>query len=305
MNNIKVLSDYIKAVTKNVVIDNTIELDLVLSGGAFNGMFGLGNILFIKQLEREKKINVNRVSGCSVGAVLGLVYLTDNFDETNNVFNNLKNCLKEKGNLKCLKNIIVEGVNNIFKTDEEMKEQINGRLYINYNDISDCNYCVISEYDNKEHLIECLLRSMYIPFLIDGNLKIDDKYIDGIVPYIFKNSSRKILYLEMMKDYTDIIKCVVTQNEKNQHYRILQGVTDASRFFTNGRSERLTWYEDWNTIKIIKHHILYLSAMIIVVFIDFLSSINIPSIICNNKLYKLSSTVIIKSCKDILGKLNY
>ena len=35
------------------------------------------------------------------------------------------------------------------------------------------------------------MRSCFIPIIINGNLKVDDNYIDGVVPYIFKDSKIK------------------------------------------------------------------------------------------------------------------
>ncbi len=42
------------------------ELDLVLDGGAFNGIYMLGGLLYIKELEQREKIKIKRVSGCSI-----------------------------------------------------------------------------------------------------------------------------------------------------------------------------------------------------------------------------------------------
>ena len=41
------------------------ELDLVLDGGAFNGVYMLGGLFYVKELERREKIQVKRVSCCS------------------------------------------------------------------------------------------------------------------------------------------------------------------------------------------------------------------------------------------------
>ncbi len=45
------------------------ELDLVLEGGAMNGAFEIGGLILLKQLEMEKKIKINRISGASVGGL--------------------------------------------------------------------------------------------------------------------------------------------------------------------------------------------------------------------------------------------
>ena len=304
MSNITVLSDYIKAVTKNIRLNDDLQIDLVISGGAFNGAMALGSIMLIKQLEIEGKIKVDKLSGCSVGAPMIITYLANAFDKYGPVFQNLKTCLKSNGNISCLRDNIHNFVYNIFDSDEAMKKTLDNKCFINYNDIVNCKYCTISNFESRDHLISCVLRSMYIPLLIDGNSKVEDKYIDGIVPYIFKDSKNDILYVELMKDNTDIVKCMVTQKEKNEHYRVLQGVTDAAKFFSENNSERLSWYKDWSISKIMRQNIFYLSLMITAFILDFLSSINIPSSIQQNKLVTLVRTFFIKTMKDVIGKLH-
>jgi len=304
MNNIQILSDYIKAITKNICIDETIDLDLVISGGAFNGTYAIGSVMLIKQLELENKIKVDKISACSIGSIVGLSYIMNNFNMTNQLFVELKKCLKINSNAACLREIVSKCVYLFFKSDEKMKTLLNNRFYLSYNDISDCSFHVIKEYTDREHLIDCMTRTMFVPYLINGSLKLDNRYIDGIYPYIFKNSDKKVLYVELIKDSTDLMKCIVTQKEKNEHYRVIQGVSDAAKFFQNEGSERLSWYGDWSIIKIAKYNIIYLTLMIIVILLDFLSSINIPTSIKESKLMTLVQTSVIKTVKDIVSKLH-
>ena len=49
------LTCYIKAVSKNVKIDRCQKIDLVIGGGAFNGTYGYGNCMFLKELEKVEK----------------------------------------------------------------------------------------------------------------------------------------------------------------------------------------------------------------------------------------------------------
>jgi hypothetical protein len=63
-----------------------LKIDLVLSGGAFNGSYILGALYFLKELEREKYIIIKRISTCSVSSFLGLLYLTDNLNYGGNIY---------------------------------------------------------------------------------------------------------------------------------------------------------------------------------------------------------------------------
>ncbi len=304
MSKIAALSDYIKAVTKNITLDNKLDIDIVVSGGAFNGVIALGSIMLIKQLEIEGKLKVHKLSGCSAGAPIIITYLANSFDKIENIFQRLKNSFKVNGNLSDLHNILKDWVYNIFDSDEEMKQVLNGKCYISYNDIANCEFCTIDKYDNRDHLITCLFRSSFIPILIDGNTKVEDTYIDGIVPYIFKDSKNDVLYMELINDKVEIIRSLITKNEENEHYRVLKGVTDAAEFFTENKSGRLSWYKNWDVIKITKNNLYYLTCMIICIFVDFLSSFNIPTLINENKVMQLVKTCLIKSMKDIISVLN-
>ena len=304
MSNIKVLSDYIKAVTKNIRLEENLNIDLVISGGAFNGVIALGSIMLIKQLELEGKLKVDRVSGCSIGSCMAVVYLANSFEKTNNIFNKLKTCLQTKGNLSELNDILKEWVYDLFDSDEEMKKILDNRCFISYNDITNCEFCTINKYENRDHLISCLMRSCFIPIIINGNLKVDDNYIDGVVPYIFKDSKNKVLYLELMKSNIEMMKSFITKNENNEHYRVLKGVTDAAKFFSENKSSRLSWYKDWSILKITKYNIYYLTCMIICFFLDFLSSFKLQSMLNENKLIQFINNCLINSFKDIIGALN-
>ena len=70
---------------RNLIINlpkkrHPLELDIVLEGGGFNGSFELGALYFLKELEAQKYTSVDRISGASIGSLLGLCYLTNNLD---------------------------------------------------------------------------------------------------------------------------------------------------------------------------------------------------------------------------------
>ena len=53
------------------------NVDLVFEGGLFNGSYQLGFLAYIKQMENLQLICVKRVSGCSIGAFMALLYFID------------------------------------------------------------------------------------------------------------------------------------------------------------------------------------------------------------------------------------
>ena len=81
MNN-KLLDIYVDSLTKGVNKNQIYEeIDIIFDGGAFNGLIGQGVGLYIKSLMKLYKSKVVRVSGCSIGAFLATIFITDiNFD---------------------------------------------------------------------------------------------------------------------------------------------------------------------------------------------------------------------------------
>ena len=56
---------------------------------------------------------------------------------------------------------------------------------------------LVSTYNSKEELLEVVIRSSFIPYLIDGNLSYKDRYCDGCSPYIFKKEDIPTLFISL------------------------------------------------------------------------------------------------------------
>ena len=49
------------------------NIDLVLDGGLFNGSYLVGALYFLKEMERRQYIKIDRISGCSIGSIVGFL----------------------------------------------------------------------------------------------------------------------------------------------------------------------------------------------------------------------------------------
>ena len=114
------LAAFTSSLIKNIPDENIPkEIDLVLDGGAFNGIYMMGSLNYLKQLEKNNKISIIRVSGCSIGGILGVCYLLDKLD---NILALCKDCFKYlrkhqvlKKNVELFKNYFNETI-----TDESI-----------------------------------------------------------------------------------------------------------------------------------------------------------------------------------------
>jgi hypothetical protein len=205
-----------------------LKIDLVLSGGAFNGSYILGALYFLKELEREKYIIIKRISTCSVSSFLGLLYLTDNLNYANELYFKIIEDFKNKYNLSKIFEL-----KDMFKNiNDETCSTLNNKLYISYNNIITRKKNVANKYKNTDYLFDVITRSCYIPFMIDYQPCYKNKYIDGINPYIFKSNknTNKRIYIDVCTldklQYAFNIK-----NEKNNYHRLYEGLLDIHMFF--------------------------------------------------------------------------
>jgi hypothetical protein len=270
-----------------------IHIDLVLDGGIFNGSYLVGALYFLKEMEKRKYINIDRISGCSVGSIVGLLYFMDGLDIMPKLYEIIHKNFKQSYDLKMVKELkkILE---DYIPTD--ICDKVNNRFYITYNNIKKCNKPVKSCYKNVDELISTIIRSCYIPLLIDGNILYENKYIDGFTPYIFdKELNKKILYLDLF-GYDKVGNLLNVKNEKTNYHRILSGLLDIHSFFIKQSSTQMCSYvNDWNIINKSFNYckILIERWCILIIYIMYNLKTNIPE--------EFKDTII---CKIIM-KISY
>lgn len=279
---VDLLKEYITAlglnINKETVPD---EMDVIFSGGAFNGVFGYGICLFLQELEHKKITKINRISGCSIGSLLAVNYITKNIDkiEVDEIFSMLQSNFKERYKLDILYSLIEKNINQQFTKDSELSI-LKNRVYINYFNIDTLKHDVICEFNTRKELIDTIYRSCFIPYLIDGNCLCDDKYMDGLYPYIFKDNSCRCLYINLFS-IKKLYRSLFTKDEKNTSYRLLIGVSDLNEFLLEGESDMCSWRDKWSYKKQIITRFTELFVYCILLFYYFLSTLSVPSHIKN------------------------
>ena len=209
-----------------------IKYDIVLGGGAFNGSCLVGALYFLKEMEKRNYIKVERISGCSIGSIVGLLYLTDNLDMMTNLYNYITKKFKKNHNLA-----IIKEIKNLLKAHipDNICDIVNNKLYICYNNVKLKKKEIKSKYKNADHLFDVIIRSSFVPYLIDENIVYNGKYMDGVNPYIFEKSDNEIIFFDL---YTmdKIIYFINIKNEKTNFHRVLSGLLEMHTFFIKGDS---------------------------------------------------------------------
>ena len=222
------------------------KIDLVLDGGVFNGSYLVGAIYFLKEMERRNYIKIDRISGCSIGSIVGFLYYTDSLDLMPKLYEIANDELKNNFTLNIIKNLkhhLKDRISN------DIIERVNGKLFICYNDIKHGKKKVKSSYKNVDEIFDTIVKSSFVPFLIDNNMAYKNKYIDGINAYIFKkDNNKKILHMELLS-FDKLALSINIKNEKTSFHRIMCGLLDIHSFFIKNSSTNMCSYvEDWHII---------------------------------------------------------
>ena len=256
------LPDSLKDTNKPFIID------LVLDGGTFNGSYLIGALFFLKEMEKRNYIKIDRISGCSIGSLLGFLYFIDSLDLGIILYEKFYKNFKENCNLEIYKNL------NLYLKDRipyDICNKINKKLFIKYNNIKKGSQKVKSVYKNEDEIIDFIIRSSFFPYILDGNFVYKQKYFDGCNPYIFKKrSDRKIIFLDLC-GIDKLSYALNIKNENKNFHRILNGLVDIYMFYIKETETSMcSCVNDWNYFNKTRFYIRVLLEKIVYYIIYFL-----------------------------------
>jgi len=236
------------------------NIDLILSGGAFNASYLVGCLYFIREMCEKGLICVNKVSTCSASSMMGLLFMVDKLDTFIEKMYELL-----IGSFKKNRNVIFdeESLSTIIKIIEDVLpddviSRINGRLYITYYDVTKCEQVVKSNYEDVSDIIRTVRRSCFIPYITMDKLMEENRYIDGGTPYIFnKEFGVNRIYINLLCGMDKIKDSMIIKRDKIVMHRILDGILDIHNFFFKCKKTPMCCYvEDWGVVRIIEFKML-------------------------------------------------
>lgn len=306
MNNTLLIKEYIKALIENIDKKQLPkELNLIFDGGLFNCGFSTGVALYIKTLEETNLISVKKLSGCSAGSLIALWYIGGCNELGIDYFETIMQTFKRDLNFSQFKSSVAEFVDHLFKLENNDYKPISildDKLFINYYDASKNKQKVISKFTDRAHLIKCILRSCHIPYLIDGNARCEERYLDGIVPYIFNDGESLFIKLLTFNKFT---RSFILKSEANIHFRLLSGVSDANDFFTRGNSDMCCYisHRSYNDIFLLRAR--EMASIVCFFILDFLILFKnaLPPSVKNSFIYNGAINTSKCLVKDIFKKL--
>lgn len=247
-------------------------INICLEGGAFSGSYQYGVLLLIKKLEKKGYIKVNKISGVSIGALMGLVYLTNRLDLVFDYDIKIREYWKNNINYSIVKNkLLNDFIYNDLKnySDISLCNIINNNLYIKYFNCNTKKYIIKQEYKSKQEIYETILKTTHIPFLANeertlfydcidtsnndtsnndmSNIINKEYFLDGGFPYLIqeRNNDKNIQTLVLSLSNLYFSKSMLLiDNETNASIRILEGMLYGYKFFKTGNSNMLCSYYD-------------------------------------------------------------
>ena len=343
INNFLLMKEYIKALVENADTNNIPkeELNVIFDGGVFNGVMAAGIALYIKTLEQQQKIKINKISGCSAGALIALWFICGCKESSIHYLEKLIKNFKEDFNFSQLKNLLHDFVNDLFannlittsttttststststtttskmnndnkKDTKDTKDNtknmltiLNNRLFINYYDTQEHKQIIVSTYNTKEEIVQSLMRSCFIPYIMDGNARCDERYMDGMVPYLFKDNC-ETLFVKLVT-FNKCSRALVLKSEANIHFRLITGVTDANNFFTTGHSDMCLYIKNRSYYDILFFRGREISAITLFTFIEWMFILKkyLPATLTNSFLYNRIIQVVKGIILDIAERI--
>jgi hypothetical protein len=294
-HNSTIAKELASVLVRNIEDDNIKEkdIDLIISGGAFNVSYLVGCLYFIDEMRDKGLIRINKISTCSASSMLGLLYLINKVDFFVDKLYELLITSFKKNKCVIFDDESLAIIMNIIEKEipDDILVHVNDRLYITYYDVKKCKQIVKSNYENVTDILNTIKRSCFIPYITMNKFMEDDNYIDGGTPFIFdKIFGKNRLYINLC-GMDKVIDSIVIKKDKIVTHRILGGVLDIHDFFFRcKRTSMCSYVEDWGVIGLLSFKVIEIRIYSICIFMYIITRVK-----CNilDKYYKDNKFIIL------------
>ena len=266
------IENYAKTLTGDLsptAFQKTMEIDLVMEGGIFNGSYLIGCVFYLKQMMALSYVAIDRISACSIGSMTALLFYIENEQVIFDVYRLMYKHFKSFHNID-----VFDAVFEQFKQalPGNILTRVNGKLYISYHNVSNSRRVVKKHYNTIDELLDTVRKSCSLPFAVDFNLLYKEKYVDGLYPYVFRSTNairkkKRVLYLSLHR-WTKIASTVCIKHETSNMHRIFEGLIDMHYFFMSGFTRGTTlcsFVDKWSFIDRLDH-VLFVFVLQVLLF---------------------------------------
>ena len=280
---------YIKQLIHSLPIPNKPDpLDIVLDGGAFAGSLHIGALYYLKQLQKNKIITIQRISGVSIGSAIALLFKLNALHLSSHIYKFMQNCFKDNLSLDVSFQIIAFMKQLMDDKDPHFYKSLDDNFFVSYMDIKLNKHIVVSTYDSNFHVCDTIIKSMFIPFVFDGSLSYRNQFVDGITPHFFYNQSpKKTLFIDLTQFPIHYI-CTKFSYDFSSSKR--KAIDDIHSFFTHTTiTPMCSFVENWDLFSQIRFKLRYILTLSIAFFLSYIQYfynyyyIHYSSLFQNNK----------------------
>jgi hypothetical protein len=299
------MDETISKLINNISPPRNIEtINIVCDSGAYNGGYLYGMLLYMAELENKKYIQIDKISGTSIGSLLGTCFILNKLPLVYTYMTRIIACYRRSHCLRDFKGLVQELIQQL---DENDYQKLNNRMFINYYDIHQCKEVIQSTYTSNKDIEKYILNSTFIPFFMNGQYS-NDGYIDGASPYIFNERTvddTKILFFKLTQ-YGKLKNMLHIRGELNFEQRIIEGILDVHEFYMKQQPTIFcSWVNHWKLQDYIVFRIRRILWLIVVCILYVCSKCKsyIPSYIItkctSNRLFSVLSEHLTYLYKDL------
>ena len=163
---------------------NKQKIDLVLDGGAFNGSYLLGVVYFLREMQNQKCLQIDRISCSSISTFIALAHVADCMDLFSTIlYKKTRKHFRTYFNLDAFDETFEELRKHL---PHDICERMSGKVFMVYNNTKKGRKVIKSKFFSVDDIFETIRRSCFVPFFINGKVNYKNKYIDGFNPHFFK-----------------------------------------------------------------------------------------------------------------------
>ena len=214
------------------------------------GVYQIGVLKELKAIENRGEVEVESISGASIGSYLAFCYFNNSLETAlNTMITTTSEYKKNSHNTSIFHGRVYQ---EIMKCSDQVFNHIKSeRIYSSRIDVATVSNTIDSEYETREDLFDAIACSSHVPYVTGDSWsrlsRNGRKYVDGVFPHIFRDRTGveySILYVcnDSFSRPVNILNgrlCEMT--------RLQVGCQDARRFFATGNSTRYcSFIHNWS-----------------------------------------------------------
>jgi len=226
------------------------RLRVVLEGGGMCGVYQIGVLQKLKAMEKKGHIEVDAISGASIGSYLAFCYFNNSLKTAlDTLIATTTGFKKDSQNTYTFHDRIRQ---EILECDDEVFDCIKSeRIYSSRIDVKAVSNTIDSEYETREDLFDAIACSSHVPYVTGESWsrlsRNGRKYVDGVFPHIFRDRTGCEYAILYVCNGSFSRPANILSRRLCETTRVQAGSQDAHKFFATGKPTRYcSFVHEWS-----------------------------------------------------------